>query len=790
MTFIENFKTSLLKSFVQGLSKRRLPVLDGILKVDGLEGKVEILRDKWGVPHIYADSQHDVLFAQGYVHAQDRFWQMEINRRISRGKMSEFAGKDALSTDIACRIMGYERIAKKDFDFFSEDEKDILRAYCKGINAYINDKNVRFPVELKLARIKPKDWEVLDSTAFSRMLTSLMSWGWYDEILRAQLIEKVGAEAALELDNTYPKGHPVKLPAGIEFNKIDINGKLSALQGPYLPKISGSNAWCVAGSHTDTGKPYLCNDPHLHISNPGIWYENHLVCPDFEVRGVTVPGVPLVQIGHNKNIGWGITLSFTDLEDVFIEKFVDKSCRQYEYKEEVLDAVVHKEEIKIKGAATHIEEVVETIHGTVISDVIDHPDQKLTLCSMAFKPGRPIYGWYQLNKAKNWNDFVEGVKSMTAPGLNITYADVMGNIGYYNSGKMPIKTRTSSALPMPGWDGKSDWKDYVPFEEMPHVFNPKKGHVVTCNNKIEPEDFPHFMGDIYMNGYRAVRLENMIKTKENLGVKDFISMQMDFHCTPAQEYINHFKIIRFEDDKLNGLVSMLCNWDGLLNKKSVEGALYKVSKYFIVKTIYESSIDDKKLINGFLGEGFHPVFGPTNTFLGHNTNTLLKLLKNENSSWIKNAGGKQKILQDGFSKAVNWLKENYGSNQKNWAWGNIHQIVMNHALSVKPPLGKVFNLGPYPIGGDTDTPCQMCATTPGEFGGDIAAASYRQIIDFSNFDSSLSVLPSGQSGNLMSPYYKNQVNDWLEGKFHPMCWSKAQVDKYKKHTLVLKPKTN
>lgn len=789
MSVLNNISGAILKPVLKEISRTRLPKIDGKLSISGLKEDVEIIRDELGIAHIYANNINDLMFAQGYVHAQDRLFQMELNRKVARGTLSEIIGIKALDSDRIARTMGYERVAKLDWELFDESEQQIIIDYCHGINAYITSADFKLPIEFTLLKFKPEKWHPMDVASFSRLLISLLTWGWYDEIIRAKLIEAVGAAAAAELDNTYPKENPITLPKGIEFNILDVSGKFQAMKGPYMPQISGSNAWTLSGTKTKTGKPFLCNDPHLTLKNPNIWYLNHLHCPDLHASGVTAPGLPMVQIGHNENIGWGITLSYTDIEDVFVEKFTDDTCTTYIHEGKLNDTTIIEEKIFVKGEKMPIiEKVYQTVHGTLISDVTGHSNMKLTLCSMAYQAGTSTKGWFLLNKAKNWNEFADAVKYITAPGLNIVYADKDNNIGYYNSGKVPIRDKASASVPQPGWTGEHDWKAFIPFDEMPHSLNPQNGYIVTANHKIEPDDFPHFLGDIYMNGYRANRLEKMIQRKEKLEPKDFTEMQMDFYCTPGKLFAAHFKNLQMENAELQQYVDMLLAWDGVLHPDKIEGSIYKVAKLMTVKKLYGSAIHDNKLIDELLGRGYHAIFGPVNSFLGHNTPTLLRILDDADSFWLKAAGGKEKLLREGFKNAIDWLKLNYGVKTHKWKWGNLHAIVFPHALSVQPPLDKVFDVGPYPIGGDTDTPFQTFIMAAEGYGGELAAPSYRQIIDFSDFDKSTVIMPLGNSGNMASPYYKNQLRDWFEGKDYPMCWTRKKVEEHQKHKLLLKKK--
>ncbi len=787
MSILNNIGGVLLKPFIKEWSRTQLPKIDGQVFLKGLKEEVEIIRDELGAVHIYAKNKNDLIFAQGYAHAQDRLFQMELNRKVARGKLSEIIGIKALDSDRIARTLGYERVAKQDWELFTDEEQQIIIDYCNGINAYIKSEEFKLSVEFRLLKHRPELWDPMDVASFSRLLTSLLTWGWYDEIIRAKLVEAVGMDAALELDNTYTKDTPVTLPKGIEFNVLDVSGKFEALKGPYIPQISGSNAWSVSGTKTKTGKPILANDPHLTLKNPNIWYMNHLHCPDLRVSGVTAPAVPMVQIGHNEHIGWGITLSFTDLEDVFVEKFTDDTCTTYMHDGKLKDTHILEEKIFIKGEKMpFIEKVFETVHGVLISDVTGNSSMKLTLCSMAYKASTATRGWFQLNKAKNWNEFTDAVSHITAPGLNIVYADVNSNIGYYNSGKVPVRNKEVASFPQAGWTGENDWKSFVPFEEMPYVLNPEKGYIITANHKIEPDDFPHFLGDIYMNGYRADRLENMLQRKEKSDAKDYTEMQMDFYCTPGKLLAAHFKDIKMDNADLQRYLDLFLAWNGVLDADRVEGSLYNVSKWMIVRRIFESAIHDKKLVDELLGKGFNAIFGPVNAYLGHNTPILLRILDNPASFWLKAAGGKEKVLKEGFKNAIDWMKLNYGTNPQKWKWGNLHAIVFPHALSAQPPLDKIFNIGPFPIGGDKDTPHQTYNMAVDSFGGELSAPSYRQIIDFSDFDKSTIIMPLGNSGNMASPFYKNQLQDWFDGKSYPMCWSRAKVDAHKKHTLLLK----
>jgi len=397
----------ILQAGLTWLSRRRLPQTEGTLHLPGLEGPVEIIRDRWGVPHIYADTLNDLFFAQGFVHAQDRLWQMEINRRIATGHLSELFGEIALDTDRLTRTFGFRRLAEADLSSTGE-LRDALEAYASGVNAFLDQADGRLPVEFTLLRHQPEPWSPLDSLAWARVMIWNLSHAWASEIVRARLVEKLGPERAAELEIRYPE--------------------------------------------------------------------------QLNVTGVSLPGVPLVMVGHNAHIAWGMTLAFTDCEDLFVEQFHPEDPHQYQFQGEWRDAEVVRESISVKGRATpYTEEVIITHHGPVISDVVGYPTQRLAVQSMALRPCPAIQGWFQLNQARGWDDFVAAMRLIEAPQLNVVYADVDGNIGYWVTGKVPVRARGQGLVPAPGWNGEYEWVGEIPFEEMPHA-------LTVCQTAYKPHD--------------------------------------------------------------------------------------------------------------------------------------------------------------------------------------------------------------------------------------------------------------------------------------------------------------
>jgi penicillin amidase len=785
MNSLYDLISPLARWIITRMSKRNLPQVDGKIKLTGLDQPVEIIRDSWGIPHIFANNPSDLFFAQGFVHAQDRLWQMELNRRTAQGKLSEIFGEIALDTDRTVRTFGFNRLAKSDWELFDDQTQEWMLAYSKGVNAYIDTNKKSLPVEFTLIQHKPDPWHPLDSIAFMRVMMWQLSHAWYGEIIRAQVIQATNPERAAELEIHYPGQNPTTLPDGIEFNLLDPEGQLAGATGPYLNRGIGSNSWAISGSKSITGKPYLCNDMHLQISLPSLWYHVHLIAEDYHVTGVSLPGIPSVLVGHNDRIAWGMTLAFTDCEDLFIERFNPDSSNQYLTEDGWLDSEIIIEKINIKGKnEPHNENVVITRHGPVISDVVGYSQERLAVNSMALRQSSAFKGWLGLNQASGWNDFVDAMNLIDAPQLGVTYADIEGNIGYWITGKVPIRGKGNGQVPVPGWTGEYEWVDVVPFDHMPHSFNPQSGYALNCNNCIIPNDYPYFLGNVWMNGYRAQRIAEVLDSKSKLSSEDFQKLQMDFTCLPGAEFISYFKDITSDDPQVQKALEILCNWDGNLNPESVGGTLYEVIRYSLVRNLLEPVLGED-LCNKVMGQGFHPLLLSSNEFYGHDTVTMLRLLSNPDSWWVQSAGGRKKLLVRSTKQALNWLNEELGADINNWQWGKIHRVIYSHALSLQKPLDKVFNRGPFPIGGDTDTICQTAMFPNDPYDNLAWAPSFRQIIDMSDLSRSVAVFSPGQSGQIGSLHYDDLIDRWLEGKYYPVLWTRDQIEKAAKARLIL-----
>lgn len=776
----------LARKAVVRLDRSRLPRLDGTQRLACLEGPVEVIRDRWGVPHLYAGTSHDLFVAQGYVHAQDRLAQMELGRRFGLGRLSELFGPGALVADRASRVLGFARTAHKDLEIASLDLVEGMQAYCKGVNAFLADPAFKAPVELFLARWRPEPWTPHDCLAWGRVMYWQLCRGWSNEVVRAMLVDAVGPEAAAELEIGPVPGEIPHLPDGVEVRGLDPSALLPGL-GPVAARGMGSNAWALSPGRTTTGGAILANDMHMPLMLPSFWYENHLVGGDLEVTGVSLPGIPLVMVGHNARIAWGMTLAHTDAEDTFVERFDPVRPRRYEVPGGFAEAEVIREEIRVRGRLLpHVEEVVITRHGPIVSGLFGAIDKRLALQSTALQPCAAARGWLLLNRAAGWDDFVSAMRCIQTPPLNIVFGDVEGNVGYWNTGLLPIRASGRGDLPSPGWTGEGDWVGAIPFDQMPHALNPSRGYVVSCNHTIVPEDYPFFLGRTFINGSRARRVHQFIEGRGRLGVQDCRSLQADVTSLPAQEFVRRLDGLAGDDPDVRLALELLRAWDGRLTEGSAAAAVYEAVRHDTMRLLLEPALG-RDLTSRVMGLGFDPAANLTNEFYGYDIHVLLRLLETPDSWWVRRVGGREALLHAGIRIAMGHLRERLGPDPACWRWGDLHGATFSHMLGDQAPLDRVLNLGPVPVGGDSDTPNQTAMMPDRPYGTRAWAPTFRQIVDLADLSRSLVIHAPGQSGHFASPHFDDLLEPWRRCEHHPMLWTRAQVDAEALHRLSLSP---
>ena len=780
----------LLRLALPWLGKTRLPKINGRLSISGLGEDVEIIRDRWGVPHIYAGNETDLYFAQGFVHGQDRLWQMELSRRIGAGRLSELFGPSALETDRLARTLGFRRLAEASWAEIEESMRGALEAYAAGVNTQISGPVAKRPIEFSLLRHRPEPWHPLDSLAFGRYLGWALSTGWYSELVRARIADRVGGERAADMEIEYPPGNAITLPEGIEFNLLSEEGVLMSAGGPYMDSTRGSNAWAVSGTRSDTGAPILANDPHLPLRAPSIWYQNHLRGDRLNVTGVSFPGTPGVAIGHNERIAWGATVAFTDCQDLFVEHFNPDDPTQYMADREWLDAEVIDESIAIRGRAVPwVEKVIVTRHGPVIPQAGDGPDERLAISATALAPGSDVQGFLALDRAENWDEFVDATRGIARAQLNLVYADVDGNIGHRVTGSVPVRAKGLGLVPSPGWTGEYDWVGEIPFEEMPYALNPGRGLLVSANNRVAGDEYPHYLGSAWANGYRATRIEAELAALGKVDAADCQRLQMDFTSLPGRRFVKLLEGLGPGDADARHVLRLLRGWDGQLDSASAGGAVYEVVRYTTLSNLLEPTLG-RELTLKVMGRGLSPLIASESEYVGHDTVILLRLLERPESSsswWIEQVGGRRVLLERSLKEAAGWLRDRLGDDPSRWRWGDLHGARFSHAMGLGPPLDRVFNRGPYPVGGDADTPCQFAFAPGVPFAASSSAPSYRQIIDLGDLSRSVAVMAPGQSGQIGSKHYDDLIAPWLRGNYHPMLWTREQVEAEAEARLILEP---
>lgn len=775
--------------------RRPLPKVRGEERLPGLEGEVEIIRDALGVPHISANSLADLYFAQGYVHAQDRLWQMELNRRVASGRLSELFGEVTLEADRFLRRIGLRRAAEQDAPLLSDESRRLLDAYLQGVNTFIERHQGRLPVEMVLLRCKPEPWTAVDSLSWGKMMAWNLAGNWESEVLRAKFVARVGPERAARIEPIYPHGNPLIVPPGADYEGLntpllDQYRQMRELVGILSP-THGSNNWVVDGTRTASGKPVLANDPHLAPQMPSVWYHWHLNAPGLDVTGAGLPGLPGVIIGRNRRIAWGVTNAGPDTQDLYLERFNPENPHQYEYQGAWEDAKVIQEEIRVKGKPEPvIEEVIVTRHGPIITGQ-EVGGQPMALRWTSHDPATTSEVLMGLDRAGNWDDFTAALRHWDAPAQHFVYADVDGNIGYYMAGRVPVRAKGEGLLPVPGWTGEYEWTGTVPFEELPQAYNPPSHQIVTANNRIVGDDFPHFITHEYFGAYRAQRIIDLLNERERLTPADMAAIQGDFFSIPASQIVPHLLKLEPRSETERQALALLRTWNFVLDKESAAAAIYEVFLLRMLKVTFGSVVGEE-LAEEYVGKGVS-VLSPTNIYAGRSTPLLIDLLNEQDNRWFVNSalpkGPKnwEEAMQQSLRGALDELRSKLGKDMAGWQWGKLHSVTFSHPLGQVKALSRLFNRGPFPLSGDTDTVCQM-AFAPGKpYAATSWVPSFRLIVDMSNTRNGLFGHPTGQSGHPASAHYADMISTWLEVKHYPLLFERDQIEAAKEARLVLRP---
>lgn len=788
------------------------------INMAGLTQPVEIVRDKHGVSHIYAQNQNDLFFAQGFSAARDRLWQLDLWRRQGEGKMAEQFGPRFIEQDRAARLFLFRGDMQAEFASYHPEGRAILTSFAAGINAYVNWVKAnpeQLPPEFKLTGTEPGYWSPETSLIRIYALTRNVN----EEVKIAQQVASLGLNAVQGL-STFEPPLALQVPAGLDVRQIDktvlanytlardgqkfvaadfprsplaadqrealasalSEGRLASLDPNFDPMATRyeSNNWTIGGQHTATGKPILAGDPHRSITMPSLRYMVHLNAPGWNVIGAGEPALPGVSMGHNDRIAFGLTIfAFGDEEDLYVYDTNPANPNEYRYQGGWEKMRQTSESIPVRGATAAVRELKFTRHGPVIhEDPVRHKAYALRAAYLEF-PGTAAYlASLRLNQAQNWNEFVAGMEKHYTPSENMVYADVDGNIGWFGGSIAPIRPRGdwSGMLPVPG-NGDYEWRGFLDGRALPRVYNPPEGYVATANEYNLPADFPYkdMSARTWAEPYRAQRIREVVAEGKGLTVQQSQDLQYDNLSIPARTLGGYAKSLNAADPGLNEALGLLKDWDYRMNTDSRAASVYAFWLPEVVKRVSDLYIP----ANG------RAAFGELST-----RKTLEKLATPDAAFGPRPEQGRDALLLQALADGTQKLRAKLGTDATQWQWGKLHHIQFEHSLAslLPPDTAKAYGTPRYPVGGDNDT-VHRGTFRKSDF-RQISGSSYRQVIDVSNWDNSRIQNVPGQSADPRSPHYQDLLKGWATGEYFPMAFSRAKVDSERSDTLTLRPSSN
>ncbi len=790
---------------------RPLPQLGGSITLPGLQKEVIVERDGWGVPHVRAESVEDLVEAQGYVMAQDRLWQMDLLRRVSRGQLSEVLGPVTVGVDKEFRTLGFGRAADRDLAAMDAASRAIFEAYARGVNHFLQDHRDSLPIEFSLLNYKPQPWLPSDSLVIVGYMYQTLTNTWEDEIDRAKVTERVGWERARVLfaedaamdhfvvgdpnaaDDGSQRSHDDSdddddddemqpdsvLKAGgrddgewaTPDNPPDLTSALSVSVKDFLicsrreiRKGLGSNNWVVSGDHTATGKPLLANDTHLELSIPPIWYEVHLTAPGWNVKGFTLPGAPFVVIGHNDRLAWGFTNNGADVQDLYIEKFNPKAADEYRVRGNWTKAQVFDEVIHVKGHPDDHLAVTVTRHGPIVHR---EEDKSFSLRWTALEPGGLVNAYNLLGKAQNWDEFRNVMRKVWGPAQNVVYADVKGNIGYIMGARVPVRKKGHGEVPVPGDTDDYEWTGYIPFDQLPQALNPDSGLIVTANARVVGPAYKPYLTDRWEEPYRTARIYDLLRDKHDLRPTDMLKVQTDTYSYPhlflADQLVAAAKTVQPKDARAKKLVEGLKDWNGIADANSLEVPFLTGTRRAALTLILEPYLKDE-----------------VNLYQWRSNTFLQRILTDRPEKWLPPGFHRyDEVLMQAADRAVAKLAADTSSGKvEDWRWSRFNSLDMFHPLGHEGLLRKLLSITGKPQAG---TQYSVRAATRNH------GPAMRFVANLGNWDESILLIPAGESGQLGSKHYSDQFAYWYEGLpiFQP--FSDAEETKARKHKLTLKP---
>lgn len=760
-----------------------LPELDGELKVAGLEAPVEIVRDEHAIPHIFAQSEHDAYFAMGFVLAQDRLWQMEFQRRLAAGRLSEIIGPRTLDIDKFIRTLGIPQASVAAAKALSPEGRAALEAYAAGVNAFLATRGGALPLEFILLGASPEPWRIEDTIGWTKMMAWDLSGNAFDEALRARMAAFLSAEQLAVLWPEYPTS--------------DLGREREALRqlAPLLRRVAevfpsrpvdglGSNNWVLSGAHTKSGKPLLANDPHLGLSTPSLWYLAHLKAPGLDVIGGTLPGIPTPVLGRTDQIAWGFTNTGPDVQDLYLERLDPADPKQYLTPDGPRPFVERTEVIKVKGEADVTLVVRESRHGPIVTDLLEKSegfvtkDQVVAFAWTALAPDDiTAQAGIRLSSAKDWAGFLKAGREFVAPQQNIVYADREGHIGYLAPGRVPIRQSDIGWLPADGATTEGDWIDVIPFDDLPQRFDPPEGRIVTANNRVVEPDYRYFIARDFSPPYRADRINELLDAQEKHDVESFAAIQQDVRARGLMKLLPLLlERAKVETPEAQAMLERLKAFDGTMAADKAEPLVVMTWLRHLMRALFADELKDT--FSDYWAIQLEPMALAL---------TQLPAFCDDVGTDAKEDCGA--IVSGAFAQALSDLAERYGKDPASWRWGEAHAVQAKHRILGQVPLiGPLFEIA-MPHGGEKDTVNAGGYDVTNEANPfrQIHGPGYRAVYDLAEPDRSVFIQSSGQSGNPFSPYYKNFAALWAEGRYVPMVTDRAKLEAGALGTLKLSP---
>lgn len=761
-----------------------LPTYDGELKVPSLKSEVRIYFDSLAVPYIFAENAEDVSFSLGYLHARERMFSMDMIRRAGEGRLSEIFGSETVPFDRMFRTVGLSRTAKMIKEKMNPEGLKLLEAYSSGVNYYLEEKKNKYPVEFDVLGYQPEKWKPEHSIMVIRMMAWELNLGWWTDLTFTELVQKLGEEKVKEILPGYPENAPTIIPSNIkkfaqinsDFIKTDKKfRKFIGMTGTHL----GSNNWVVNSQMSASRKPIIANDPHLAYRAPGIWYAAVIKSPTLNVSGVTLPGVPGVVIGKNDNISWTLTSIMTDETDFYFET-LDSSHTKYLLDGNWKDLEIVEDTIKVRDVGGVPIEIKYSHRGPIISGI--HPynfvfnkDEStyppISMCWLGNEFSDEMDAFLKINKAKNWAEFKSAVEQYNIPGQNFVYGDDQGNIGYVFGGALPIRTDNATTFIFDGSSSKSDWKGFIPRNELPYLFNSSANYIATANNKVI-KDFKYHITNLWEPSSRIERITELLQKKSRHSVEDYMRYQVDIYSPYAKTIVpyilNAFENVEVNDKNLLESIQLLREWN------------FEMDKYQQAPAIFLTFFD-KLMKNIYLDEMGEDLFNQYVFLANVPYRNVLELLEKPYSSWFNNVKTnsietRDNIIRKSLADALDELEVKISNKVKYWQWGKLHTVTFKHPFSgVSWLLDDVVNIGPFEISGDGTT----IFNTEYAFSESIEkyplfrhdpfdcelGPSMRFIFDFANPDEFYLILTTGQSGNIFNDHYQDMTDLFLKGKY-------------------------